>query len=166
MRYKNVIFPDSAGFHCKNCGICCRDQPPDISLKEQQRIETEGFRDFLQAPNDPHNRSLRTNKDGSCIFLTMENTCKIQKVKPSICVLEPFVITDFDINTKTIYVDYNPAAAKTCRGIEGKENAALDTFGEAALAIVEEMMEIVAVNMGLPVTDEKVGLRVKKLLRH
>jgi hypothetical protein len=46
MQYENVIFPGSVGFQCKNCGVCCRDEPSDINLKEQQRIEAKGFVNF------------------------------------------------------------------------------------------------------------------------
>jgi Fe-S-cluster containining protein len=56
MQYENVIFTDSVGFQCKNCGVCCRDEPPDINLKEQQRIETKGVVNFLEDPEDPRNR--------------------------------------------------------------------------------------------------------------
>ncbi len=117
MHFENVTFPDSVGFVCKNCGICCRNQPSDINLKEQQRIEAKGFVDFLESPNDPNNRSIRRKKNGNCFFLTEENTCKIQDVKPSICILEPFIIADFDYKRNRIFVDLNPLATKNCKGV-------------------------------------------------
>jgi Fe-S-cluster containining protein len=165
MQYENVIFPDSVGFHCKNCGVCCRDQPPDINWKEQQRIEAKGFVDFLDAPNDPNNRSIRTKKDGSCFFLTEENTCKIQDVKPSICLLEPFIITDFDYKTNKIFVDLNPLAAENCKGIFTGEMVNPDVIGEAAQTVVIDMLELVAAKTGLEITDRKVALLTRKLLR-
>jgi Fe-S-cluster containining protein len=165
MHFENVIFPDSAGFVCKNCGVCCRDQPSDINLKEQQRIEAKGFVDFLEAPNDPHNRSIRRNKDGSCFFLTEENTCKIQDVKPSICILEPFIITDFDYKTNRIFVDLNPLAVRNCKGLFNGEMIAPEVIGKAAQTIVKDMLEIVAAKTGLLVTDKKVASITRKLLR-
>ncbi len=164
MRYENVIFPDSVGFHCKGCGVCCRDQPPDINLKEQYRIEKRGFVDFLEAPNDPHNSSIRKKKDGSCFFLTEENTCKIQDIKPSICILDPFIITDFDYKTNTILVELNPLALKNCRGIFCGENAAPEEIGKAAQTIVKESLEIVSAKIGLPITDPKVAALTRELL--
>lgn len=165
MHFENVIFPDSASFVCKNCGVCCKNQPPDINLKEQQRIEAKGFLDFLEAPNDPQNRSIRRKKNGSCFFLTKENTCEIQDVKPSICILEPFIITDFDYKRNKIFVNFNPLAIKNCKGIFKREMFAPEVIGKAAQTIVADCLEIVAEKTGLPVTDKKVVSITRKLLR-
>jgi Fe-S-cluster containining protein len=164
LQYENVIFPDSVGFQCKNCGVCCRDEPPDVNLKEQQRIEAKGFVNFLEAPNDPDNRSIRRKKDGSCFFLTEENTCKIQDAKPAICILEPFIITDFDYMANRIFLDLNPLAVINCKGIFTGEMIALEEIGQAAQAIVKDLLEIFAMKTGLPVTDKKVASLTRKLL--
>jgi Fe-S-cluster containining protein len=164
MQFENVIFPDSVGFHCKNCGVCCRDEPPDINPKEQQRIEAKGFVDFLEAPNDPLNRNIRRKQDGSCFFFTEEDTCKIHDAKPSICRLEPFVIVDYDPKTNEIFVDLNPLAAENCIGICKGEVVVLEEIGKAAQSIVADFLELVAANMGLPVTDKRVALLTRKLL--
>lgn len=165
VQYENVIFPDSIGFCCRNCGVCCRDQPPDINFKEQQKIETAGYKNFMQDPSDPKNRNIRTNKDGSCFFFTKENTCKINAFKPSICILEPFIITDFDYETNLIFLDLNPLAVNHCVGIFAGENVALEEIGRAAQSIVKDFSEIIAEKTGLPVTDKKVGFLTRKLLR-
>jgi Fe-S-cluster containining protein len=165
MHYENVIFPNSTGFHCKNCGVCCRDQPPDINFKEQKRIETAGYKNFMQNISDPTNRNISKNKDGSCFFFTKENTCKINAIKPSICILEPFIITDFDYKTNKIFLDLNPLAARNCKGIFKGENVALEEIGKAAQTIVADFFEIVAEKTGLLVTDKKVASLTKKLLR-
>ncbi len=165
MHFENVVFPDSVSFRCKNCGACCRDQPPDISLKEQQRLETKGFVDFLETPNNPNNRSIRRKKDGSCIFFSEKNTCKIHDAKPSICLLEPFIITDFDVKTKMIFVDLNPLAVKNCRGICSGAIGVPEEIGKAAQTIVKDFLEIVAAKTGLQVTDKRVALLTRKLLR-
>ena len=149
MHFENVIFPDSVGFHCKGCGVCCRAQPPDINLKEQQQIEAKGFVDFLEEPNNPKNRNIRRKKDGSCFFFSEENTCKIHDVKPSICSLEPFIITDFNPKTNRIFVGLNPLAAKNCKGICKGEMVAPEEIAKAAQTIVKECLEIVAAKTGL-----------------
>lgn len=164
MQFKNVIFPDSVGFQCKNCGVCCKNQPPDINSKEQQKIEAKGFTKFIEEPNNPHKRNIRRKKDGSCFFLTQENTCKIHDAKPSICILEPFIITDFDYRTNRIFLDLNPLAAKNCKGIlTGKVNT-IEEIAETAQNIVKEFSEILAKRTGLPVTDKKVVSLTRKLL--
>ena len=165
MQYENVIFLNPVGFHCRNCGVCCRDQPPDINFKEQQRIQTAGYKNFMQDHSDPNNRNIRRNKDGSCFFFTKENTCKINSIKPSICILEPFIITDFDYRTNTIFLDLNPLAATNCKGIFAGENADIEEIGKAAQTIVKDFSEIVAEKTGLSVTDKKVAVLTKQLLR-
>jgi Fe-S-cluster containining protein len=164
IQYENVIFLNSSGFQCKGCGVCCRDQPPDINSKEQQRIQKAGHRNFMQDPSNPNNRNIKQQKDGSCIFITKENTCKINSIKPSICLLEPFIITDFDYNTKTIYLDLNPHATNNCKGISTGENVAIVEIGKAAQSIINDYLEIVAEKTGLPVTDKKVAFLTKKLI--
>jgi Fe-S-cluster containining protein len=154
MQYENVIFLNSVGFHCRNCGVCCRDQPPDINFKEQQRIQTAGYKNFMQDHSDPNNRNIRRNKD-----------CKINSIKPSICILEPFIITDFDYRTNKIFLDLNPLAATNCKGIFAGENIAIEEIGKAAQTIVKDFSEIVAEKTGLSVTDKKVAFLTKKLLR-
>ncbi len=165
MQYENVVFPDSVGFQCKNCGVCCRNQPPDINLKEQHRIEAKGFVNFLEDPNDPDNRNIRRKKDGSCFFLTDENRCKINAAKPVICILEPFIITDFDFGTNRIFLSLNPLATTNCKGISTDDTIALKEIVNAAQTIVKEFSEIIAEKTGLPVTDKKVASITKKLLR-
>ena len=165
MQYENVIFPDSVGFQCTNCGVCCRDDPPDISFKEQRRIEAKGFVNFLEDPNDLSNRNIRRKKDGSCFFLNEENICKIHDIKPSICILEPFIIVDYDNRTNRIFVDLNPLAIENCKGICTGEMIVPEEIGKASQSIVEEILEIVAEKTGLPVTDKKVSSLTRKLLR-
>ena len=165
MHYENVIFPDSAGFHCQNCGVCCRDQPPDINCKEQRRIETAGYKNFMQDPSDPKNRNIKRNKNGYCLFLTKESTCKINSIKPAICILEPFIITDFDYKTNKIFLGLNPRAIINCKGLLAVENVALNEIGKVAQTIIEDFKEIVAEKTGLQVTDERVSSLTKKLVR-
>ncbi len=120
---------------------------------------------FLEDPNNPDNRNIRRNKDGSCFFLTDENKCKIHDVKPVICILEPFIITDFDYKTNRIFLGLNPLAATNCKGIFTGDIIALKEIANAAQTIVKEFSEIIAEKTGLPVTDKKVASLTKKLLR-
>jgi Fe-S-cluster containining protein len=165
MPYENVIFPHIVGFKCTCCGVCCRDQPPDINIKEEQRIHAAGYKNFMQEPSDKSNRNIRQKKDGSCYFFTKENTCKINPIKPSICILEPFIIVDFDYTANKIFLDLNPLAAKNCRGISPGENVALEEIAKAAQNIVKDLLKIVAEKTGLSPTDKKVAILTRKILR-
>ncbi len=98
----------------------------------------------MQDPSNPKNRNIRRKKDGSCFFFTKENTCKINSIKPSICIIEPFIIADFDYRTNKIFLGLNPCAAYDCKGIVTEENAASEEIGKAAQTIVSDFFEIVA----------------------
>ena len=164
MEYENVIFPDSVGFYCRKCGVCCRNQPPDINFIEQKRIQAAGYKYFMQYPSDPKNRNIRRKKDGSCFFFTKENTCEINSIKPSICILEPFIIADFDPIANKIFLDLNPCAVNDCKGLLTAGNIALEEIGKAAQTIVSDFLEIVAQKTGLSVTDKKVAFLTRQLL--
>ena len=120
---------------------------------------------FLEDPNDPDNRNIRRNKDGSCFFLADQNRCKIHAVKPLICILEPFIITDFDYMTNRIFLSLNPLATINCKGISSGDIIALKEIVNAAQTIVKEFSEIIAKKTGLPVTSKKIASLTKKLLR-
>ena len=111
-------------------------------------------------------RNIRRNKDGSCFFLTNKNQCKIHSVKPLICILEPFIITDFDYRTNTIFLGLNPLAAINCKGILAGDIVSLKEIVNAAQTIVKEFSEIIAGKTGLPVTDKKVASLTRKLLKN
>jgi hypothetical protein len=94
---------------------------------------------FLEDPNNPSKRNIRRKKDGSCFFLTEENTYKISRGKPSICNFEPFIITDYDNKTNRIIVDLNPLAVINCKGICTEEMIVPEEIGKAAQTIVKNL---------------------------
>ncbi len=118
----------------------------------------------MQDPSNPKNRNIRRKKDGSCLFFTKEKTCEINSIKPSICFLEPFIITDFDYSTNKIFIDLNPCAINDCKGILTEENVAIEEIGKAAQTIVSDCLEIVAEKTGLSVSDKKVAFLTRQLL--
>lgn len=164
MQYRNVVFPDSLTFHCQGCGGCCKNQPPDISPSEQQRIDKAGYTNYMENPNDPTNRNLKRTSDGSCIFFTKDKTCQINHIKPSICKLEPFIITDFDYRKNLIYLNINPLATKECQGLNCGSMVAYADIAKAAQTIVEDLYELVAKSTGLLVTDKRIGALVRNYL--
>jgi Fe-S-cluster containining protein len=164
MQYENVIFPHSVGFRCKNCGVCCRNQPPDINFNEEEKIRDKGFENFLEDPIDSNNRNISKKEDGSCFFLTKDNVCRIQDVKPGICVLDPFVIADFDPKTNRIFLGLNPLAAVNCRGVFVGELTNVEEIGKVAQTIVREIMEEIAKKTGLSIKDKKVASLTRELI--
>jgi Fe-S-cluster containining protein len=164
MQYQNVVFPDAITFHCQGCGECCKNQPPDINPFEQQRIDAAGYTNYMENPADPNNRNLKRKSDGSCIFFTKENTCQINQIKPSICRLEPFIITDFNYEKNIIYLGLNPLAKKDCNGFAHGNRFAYEEIGKAAQTTVKDLYDLVAKNTGFLVTDKRIGALVKDLL--
>jgi Fe-S-cluster containining protein len=165
LNFENVVFPNSVVFHCSHCGFCCKNNPPDINLKEQQKIEAEGFKNFLEPSKEKTNRIIRRNKNGTCIFLTKENACKIHNVKPSICQLEPFIISEYNDETNMIFLKLNPLAAQTCKGVFKGEGVLSKEIAQAAQAIIKDISEIAAQKIGLLVEDKKVAALTREIIR-
>jgi Fe-S-cluster containining protein len=151
------------GFRCKKCGLCCREQPADLNEKEQQRIEAKGFADFLgEADGIEEVRFIRRKKDGSCYFLTKNNKCRIYKVRPATCRLQPFTITDWDYEKNTIDIDL-PVECD-CKGIFEGETLPMEEIGRAAQTIVHDLLEITAKTLGLPIADKRVASKTRILI--
>ena len=137
MEYQNVVFPDGIGFKCRGCGNCCREQPSDVNLEEQRRIEERGFTNFLEVSGLTENRLIRRKPDGSCFFLTKDNHCAIYDVRPMVCRLAPFDVVDWDYENNLIEVDIRPETE--CIGIFEGNELPKETMSEAAQFFVQEM---------------------------
>ena len=91
-------------FKCKRCAsLCCNLGGPVISRNDIELIQSIGYcvSDFLeplhknQAYSSMVVGSLKTKKDGSCIFLKSDikqnhHYCSIYSVRPVLCKLYPF----------------------------------------------------------------------------
>jgi Fe-S-cluster containining protein len=154
LKFENVVFPDGIGFKCKNCGVCCREQPADTNPAEQKLIEEKGFTNFLEAPDRTDLRFIKRKKDGSCLFLTKDNKCEIYDVRPAICRIVPFFVTDYDYEKDIIEVDLLPEA--DCPEVYAGTDLPIEQVGKAAQAITKEMIQMVANRLKLPTTDKKV----------
>jgi hypothetical protein len=78
---------------CQRCGNCCR-WPGFVRLDDQEVNATAAFLQLTPAEFIEQHTELRpsrsglmlkSNPDGSCIFLEGVNTCTIQAVKPQQC---------------------------------------------------------------------------------
>jgi Fe-S-cluster containining protein len=132
-------------------------QPPDVSKTEQKRIEEKGFKDFLEQPDENGIRWLRRKDDDSCWFLNKENKCAIYPVRPQVCRMEPFTITDFDYHKNRIEVDLNFPFACTCIGTCDETTVLpVAEIARAAQILVQKLLAITANDLSLPVTDKRV----------
>jgi Fe-S-cluster containining protein len=86
-------------FECRMCGACCRIKDGIVRVSEAEiaRIAkylgmTDG--EFIEKETElaPDRRTLmlRSRTDGSCVFLTGDNLCRINAVKPDKCGTFPY----------------------------------------------------------------------------
>jgi Fe-S-cluster containining protein len=142
-------------------------QPPDVDKAEQNQIEAKGVTDFLDRPDETGIVWIRRKKDGSCHFLTKNNKCAIYDVRPAVCRLEPFTITDYDYEKNRIELELNFPFACCCIGTcDEEEIFAVEVIGKAAQTIVQKILALTAKDLGLPLTDKRVYSETRsRLLR-
>jgi Fe-S-cluster containining protein len=162
LQYENVVFPDGVGFTCKGCGRCCKEQPADATGEERERIENKGFKDFLDENDLSEPRLIRSRKEGGCFFLTPANGCRIHEVKPAICCIVPFLVTDWDYTKNQIEVDL-PADCD-CPGVNGTGQLPLETIGKAAQTYVHDTQVAIAKEEKLPLNDPVVLSKTRQLI--
>ncbi len=92
-------------FQCQMCGACCRikdgivrvgaDEISRIAsflgIDEQKFVETE-----TELAPDRRSLMLHSRPDGSCVYLTDDNLCRINPVKPDKCRTFPYEWTNPD----------------------------------------------------------------------
>ena len=154
------------GFRCKNCGVCCRMQPPDVNKIEQKQIEAKGFRDFLEQPDGSGISWIRRKDDDSCYFLTKNSKCAIYDVRPAICRLEPFTIVDYDYEKDIIELELNFPFSSCCIGTCQNELVSVEEIAKAAQTLVQKILVLTAKDLDLPIGDKKVKSETRsRLLR-
>lgn len=80
-------------FECVKCGCCCRwPGPVRVSESEISAIagflnidETDFISRFTRLTADRRGLSLLEKTDASCLYLSDDNRCLIQEVKPRQC---------------------------------------------------------------------------------
>ncbi len=97
--------PLMQNWDCHSCSDCCRIEAV-ITDEEKHRIEALDLANdpevapkpwFVRTGSGPKKWKLRHRPDGSCVFLTTENHCRLHErfgadVKPFVCRLFPFVL--------------------------------------------------------------------------
>jgi Fe-S-cluster containining protein len=161
LKFQNVTFPENIGFICRNCGQCCKEQPADVTVEEQKRIEALGYTDFLDPTDLSEPRLLKSRTGGGCFFLGA-NGCLVHGVKPAICGLVPFVVVDWDYERDLIEVDLPADCA--CPGITSSGLLPVESLSKAAQAYVHGLLELTAKQENLASTDLRVLSKTRMLI--
>ena len=86
-------------FHCRCCGACCRIKDGIVRVSDAEIAAIAAYlqmseADFIanEAELAPDRKSLmlKSRPDGSCAYLTKDNLCAINPVKPAKCRTFPF----------------------------------------------------------------------------
>lgn len=87
------------GFKCQRCGACCRIKDGIVRVSDDETARIAAFlgiaeQDFIANETEiaPDRKSLilKSREDGSCVYLTDDNLCAINPVKPDKCRTFPF----------------------------------------------------------------------------
>ena len=93
------------GFVCRRCGECCRIKDGIVRVSDAEVARIAAFlgmseADFIANETElaPDRRSLvlKSRADGSCAYLSPDNLCRINSVKPDKCRTFPFEWTNPD----------------------------------------------------------------------
>ena len=150
-----IELSSAISFTCKRCGVCCWLQPPDVDEKEQKRIEDSGFKNFCKADKEGI-YWIKRKSDGSCLFLGLDNRCKIYAIRPAVCKLEPFTIVDFDFERNTVVLDQNYPFSCCCEGFNLSGVTSKKELSYAVQVIIRKILELTAQDMELPQSDVRV----------
>ena len=82
------------GFKCRMCGACCRIKDGIVRVSDAEIARIAAFlgmgeAEFIERETEvaPDRKSLilKSRPDGSCAYLTDDNLCRINPVKPEKC---------------------------------------------------------------------------------
>lgn len=102
-------------FHCRRCGACCRIRDGIVRVSDAEIAAIAAHLgmtedDFIARETElaPDRKSLmlKSRPDGSCVYLTEDNLCAINPVKPEKCRTFPFAWR-------------NPDSATVCPALAG-----------------------------------------------
>lgn len=127
-----IHIPEGIKFDCTGCANCCLGWPVPVTEEDFERISTLlGGRPDLSLPMDTGSqlayfsplrsrqdkfagftRTLEKNPEGSCVFLTEDNQCRLHQLygaeaKPAMCQLFPYT---FNLTPDGVYASISFAA--------------------------------------------------------
>ena len=94
-----------SGFVCRRCGACCRIKDGSVRVSPVEIARIAAFlgrmeQDFIDCETEvsPDRRGLilKSRPDGACTWLSDDNLCRINPVKPDKCRTFPHEWTNDD----------------------------------------------------------------------
>lgn len=138
---KTSYYPTHLAFKCQRCGVfCCKLGGPKLSKKDTAKLIRSGCSpsEFL----DVDRRSLRSKADGSCIFLSIDEStqlcnCFVYSLRPLLCRLYPFQFEKSGRNSYCLRV------IPCCNGLNTKDGESIDMnfVNKTASDILFELIE-------------------------
>lgn len=92
---------------CKQCkAFCCTAVLPMLIEEEKNRILSEGFPGhFIEIEHGLYR--IKKGSNGVCPYLTKEQSCSIQKLKPKLCKIWP-VVPRYKNNLRVTFLIHCP----------------------------------------------------------
>lgn len=141
--------------------------PGDLNEKEYQILISRGFKNFLD--NEIKNyKQIKRKEDGSCFFLSKDNTCSIYDIRPVDCRLPPFIIEDFNIFTMTIKIGI---AKHFCKHTDNFSKGRLSTeimkeITKSVNICLNDLLSDASDFLQLPINDKRVRIKVRNFVIH
>lgn len=127
-------------FKCQQCAVfCCKLGPPRLSQKDIERLKLA--RRNIDRFLDEHHLNLRTNEDGSCVFLSLDpldalHKCSVYGFRPALCRLYPFQFQKLSENL------YALTLITCCNGLNTCDGTPIDTKSAVRL-VKSELFELI-----------------------
>ncbi|GAI43890.1 unnamed protein product, partial [marine sediment metagenome] len=121
----------------------------DLEKRENERIEKAGYKNFFIKGIYP---LLKSKSNGECTFLTKDNLCKIYKIRPATCRLQPFTISEYDFEEEKLIVSVPDFMLSTCKGFHKGEmdRKILIEVAKVAEEIFDDLKNFFSKMTGLP----------------
>lgn len=142
---KLELYKPQLKFKCQRCAVfCCKLGGPKLSPEDAERLRQEGV--DLCTLLDLKQASLKSKKDGSCIFLSFNakeglHECTVYDHRPTLCRLYPFQLE------KSGSQSFSLGLIPCCNGLNTDDGELIDAkfFAKFLQEILGELIESNAV---------------------
>jgi len=128
-------------FRCQRCAVfCCKLGGPRLTARDVERLSQAGYDSDIFL--DDRQTSLKSGKDGSCIFLSFNAKeglyqCSVYDYRPTFCRLYPFQLEKSGL--RTCALKFIPC----CNGLNTEDGEGVNEkfFGKFLQKILLDLMD-------------------------